>query len=598
MKVEPPDSETIQPPESAADTHGPSPVKQVMGIRPYKIPTPQASVDLCLDGNEGIAPPVRLLESLSARAPEVLRRYPQPWLFEARLAERLGVEKEQVLVTAGGDESLDRICRAYLAPGRELILPSPTFEMFSHYAGLAGAQVIPVPWIKGGYPTEAVLAQVRPETAAVALVSPNNPTGAVARPEDLIQVAEAAPQALIIVDLAYGEFADEDLMSTALELPNAVAVRSFSKAWGLAGLRMGYAVGPVKLIGWMRAAGGPYTVSRPSLALAQTWLEAGGPRMADFVSRIKEERSELFQALKRLGGEPFPSQANFVLCRFPKAEWVHRALAGQGIAVRIFHGPPELDGCLRITCPGEAPVMARLLSALETVRNPQGLLLDMDGVLADVSTSYRQAILETALSFGVELDPAEIREAKNESGSNNDWEVTRRLVARHGVEVSLPEVTERFESFYQGEADRPGLWESERLLPDIELLRRLARRMPLAVVTGRPRADAGRFLEQMGIDTLVSALVCMEDTPPKPDPAPLMLALQRLGIERAWMVGDMPDDIVAAKAAGVIPLGTVPPGDDAQASQEALIEAGAAWIIDDLGGIEELLLYPDSIEEL
>ena len=600
MNGKPPESDQIEawvggmaddePPVDARTSGGPRPVSRIMGMSPYKIPKPQKSVNLRLDGNEGLAPPKSLQEALSVQSTDVLRRYPQPWLFEERLAKRLAVPPGRVMVTAGGDEALDRICRTFLEPGRSLILPVPTFEMLNHYARLAGANVETVSWLKDGYPTEEVIRCIGPETGAIAVVSPNNPTGLVASSEDLLQVAEAAPDALIIVDLAYGEFADADLIAAALDLPNAVVVRSLSKAWGLAGLRVGFAVGPEKLIGYMRTAGGPYAVSRPSLALAGAWLEEGGHRMSIFVSRIKQERRQLSDALKRLGGTPFPSQANFLLCRFDVPELIYNGLAGLGIAVRNFIGTPGIEDCLRITCPGQPGLMTRLLSALEMIGNPQGLLLDMDGVLADVSDSYHKAIQQTAVSYNVELSLAEIQNAKNESGSNNDWEVTQRLLSNHGVTASLSEVTRRFESFYQGAPDRPGLWKSERLLPDVELLRRLAKRMPLAVVTGRPRADARRFLGRMGIDVLISALVVMEDAPPKPDPAPLVLALQRLGIQRAWMVGDTPDDIAAALAAGVMPLGVIPPGEESGIARTAMMDAGAAYVAEALADIEALLL--------
>ncbi len=567
----------------------------VKAFKPYVVPRLETPLDLFLDGNEGAVPPVSLLSDLARLGPELMRRYPDARALEAMLAARLGVAPEQVIVTAGADDAIDRACRAVLAPGREMILPVPTFEMFERYAKLAGGAIRKIPWLTGPYPTAAVRRAVSARTALVAVVSPNNPTGAVARAGDLARLAAAAPGALLVVDLAYAEFADEDLTAAALALPNAVVTRSFSKAWGMAGLRVGYAVGPAPVIGWMRSGGAPYAVSRPSLAIAAARLSMPEAQadMKRFVKRIRREREGLSRVIRRLGGEPFPSQANFVLARFKGSvsEWVREALAGLGIGVRAFPERPDLAGCLRLSCPGEPKAFARLSAALETALAPQALLLDMDGVLADVSGSYRQAIARTAASFGVRLTRAQVSAAKREPDSNNDWEVTRRLIQRRGAAPSLAEVTRRFEALYQGEgtAASPGLRSAERLIPDRTLLARLAQRVKLAVVTGRPRADAAHFLKATGIDRFIATCVSMEDAPPKPDPAPVRLALKRLGVRRAWFVGDAPDDMRAARAAGIVPVGFVAPGEAADEMKAALARAGAGRVVRTFGELEGFL---------
>ena len=558
--------------------------------RPSRAATP---VDLHLDGNEGPPPPGSLFERLASRSGDLLRRYPNPKDLEERLAARHGVLPDQVVVTAGGDDAIERACRVMLSPGRELLVPSPTFEMFGRFARLMGARVREVPWPEGPLPTEALIEAADDATTLVAVASPNNPTGAMASAEDLRRLSEAVPQALLIVDLAYAEFADEDLTAAALALPNAVVVRTLSKAWGLAGLRVGYALGATDLVGWMRAAGLPYAVSRPSLALASAWLAEGGDEVARFVERVRGERSRLTWVLGGLGARVAPSQANFVLARVRNARWVRDALAGLGIAVRAFPGSADLSDGLRITCPGEAAAFARLEAALQTVLAPQALLFDMDGVLVDVSGSYRTAILETAASFGVALTADDVRAAKRLPGANNDWILTQRLMLAAGVEAPLDDVTARFEDLYQGTAASPGLRRHDRLTVTREWLEGLASRFVLGIVTGRPRGDATRFLAEAGVADVFPVVVCMEDAPRKPDPAPVRLALERLGVTRAWMLGDTPDDVLAARAAGVLPLGLVAPGETPGETpgeaDDALIAAGAARVLSSLAGLEEVL---------
>ncbi|HOU54048.1 MAG TPA: aminotransferase class I/II-fold pyridoxal phosphate-dependent enzyme [Myxococcota bacterium] len=562
----------------------PVPIASLRDRQAYRVPRHPAPIDLYLDGNEGSSPPMDLLEGLSGNGTDLLRRYPDAGPLEALLAAHYGVEPDRVLVTAGGDDALERAIRCVVEPGRALVAPVPSFEMLGRFARMAGGEVREVPWPPGSpFPLQEFLAVVDRSVAAIAIVSPNNPTGAVALVDQFRALARQAPWALVLADLAYVEFADEDPTRDLLDLPNVVVFRTFSKAWGLAGLRVGHAIAPREVAGWMRAGGLPYPCSRPSLALAEARWRQGSQEVRAFVGQVRQERAALTARLADLGLHPFPGQGNFVLVRCPDAAWVRDALAGVGISVRAFPNHPDLRDDLRITCPGDPAAFDRLMAGLEQALDPQALLFDMDGVLADVRDSYLQAIGLTAASFGVPVTPEDVARAKALPGHNNDWVATRWLLSRAGVEVPLQEVIRRFEALYQGDGDRAGLHRLERLLVAPEVLRDLAARLPLAVVTGRPRRDARRFLEDQGIEDCFGALVCLEDAPGKPDPAPVRLAMDRLGVQRAWMIGDSPDDIRASRAAGVVPLGIGTEED------RALLAVGAARVLGSAAEVRDLL---------
>ena len=554
-------------------------------VKAYKVPRAKAPTDLFLDGNEGRGPRADFASQVLQGASEQLRRYPDAGPLTRLLAERVGVSPEQVLVTAGGDDALDRMCRVALAEGGEVILPRPGFEMVARYARIAGGRVIDVPWPRPAYPTEDVLKAIGPRTRAVVVTSPNNPTGGTATAEDLRRIAAAAPQAMLIVDLAYAEFADVDLTDVALTLPNAVVVRTLSKAWGMAGLRVGYALSTPDTIASLRAAGAPYAVSGPSLMLAEARLREGDAEMLATVARVRFEREDLRERMAALGMEAPPSQGNFVFAQVPDPLWFRDAMAGLGIAVRAFPGTPGLERSVRITCPADEDRYTRLVDAIETVLSPQAWLFDLDGVIADVSRSYRAAIVETAAAFGVTLTAGQVAEAKAAGDANNDWVLTQRLLAEAGVEVELDAVTRTFEALVQGTDDAPGLWTRETLLVEPQLLAAWAKERPLAVVTGRPRTDAERFLNTFEIGQYFSAVVCMEDAPAKPDPAPVLLALGQLEVQRAWMVGDTPDDARAARTSGVLPLGILAPG---ESDAEALTDAGSARVLAQLADLSQL----------
>jgi histidinol-phosphate aminotransferase len=576
-------------PIAAATSIGVS--RQAAGLVPYATPERAEHIDLRLDANEGPRPGIDLAGLMSRIGDDAARGYPSAAGLEALLSVRWGVSPDRVIVTSGGDDAIDRACRACLGldSDSELILPTPTFEMIERYARLAGGEVLSVPWWTGPFPTRDVLDRVSSRTRMVVVVSPNNPTGAVATREDVIRLAAGAPDAVLLVDAAYGEFADEDLTQAALSLPRAVVVRTFSKAYGLAGLRLGYAMGPAEIIRSMRAVGAPYPASALSLAVGADQVRSAEARVNRTVGRVRHERRELAALLTGLGANPLPSQANFVLAEFADPEWVWSALRSLGIATRKFTGGSRLASCLRITCPADSVAFARLAAGLEAALRPGALLLDMDGVLADVSASYRRAIMLTAERFGAFVSADEVSAAKLQPGSNNDWVVTQRLLAARSIDVPLEIVAERFNQLYRGDNRNVGLEALECLIPSRELLQRLAARLPLGIVSGRPRRDAETFLDRFDLRALFKAVVCMEDAPAKPSPAPVALALQRLGVQHAWMIGDTPDDVRSARGAGVVSLGIAAPSNEPTQAGLHLAKAGAARVVDSLAALEELL---------
>lgn len=222
-----------------------------------------------------------------------------------------------------------------------------------------------IPWLEGSFPVSEILDAVTERTTVISVVTPANPTGALIALGDLQRIARAAPQILLIVDLAYVEFADVDITPDLLAEPNVLIVRSLSKAWGMPGARVGYALGSAEVIDWMSRTSGPYSVSGPSLAIAQARLQHGGGNVRNYVRTVRAERDHLIELIKELGGIPMPSQANFVLARFENVVGVSDRLADRGIGTRRFPANPDLQDFLRITCPGDEKAFQRLIGALK-----------------------------------------------------------------------------------------------------------------------------------------------------------------------------------------------------------------------------------------
>ncbi len=207
------------------------------------------------------------------------------------------------------------------------------------------------------------------------------------------------------------------------------------------------------------------------------------------------------------------------------------------------------------------------------------LLLDMDGVLAEVSKSYRASIIATCHAFGaMSITHDIISEWKARGGCNNDWVLSLDLIKSdpNGKEgVTIEEVTEMFEKFYQGDESTgtAGLCELETLIPSMATMEELKRRCgtKIAIVTGRPKKDCDKFLKLHKLDQMIDVSVCMEDGPPKPDPFPVTRALELLGVEpskEVIMVGDTPDDIRSALACGCRGVGVATPESAAASKRE------------------------------
>jgi len=305
-----------------------------------------------LCANEALEPLIDHINALAKLPADVLSSYPSSAPLERRLALRHGIDPSRVIVSAGGDDAIDRLCRAVLGPGRDLLMTTPSFEMIATFAELARAGVRRVAWRHGCFPVESVLDTRDRSTACIAVVSPNNPTGGVISETGLRRISAEAPECVIMLDLAYVEFADEDLTGVALSLPNVVVIRTFSKGFGLAGCRVGYAMGPRPLIDAMRRAGGPYPVNGVGLALAEAILIDSPQRLSARVLQVRRERTQLESVVRELGVTAPPSQGNFVYIPTRKAHALWCAMVERGVLVRLLSDARGVPDALRITCPG------------------------------------------------------------------------------------------------------------------------------------------------------------------------------------------------------------------------------------------------------
>jgi histidinol-phosphate aminotransferase len=331
---------------------------------------------LRLDFNENTlacSPAVKAaLENISAAA---LTRYPEREPVEAFVASHLGLAPEQVVLTNGVDEAIHVLCQAFLDAGDELLLPVPTYTMYEIYASSTDATLRKVQAAADfQLPFASLLAAINPKTRIIAIANPNSPTGSIATRDQILSLAQAAPGAIVLVDEAYFHFYGQSVIDLIDQVPNLVVARTFSKAYGLAGLRLGLLAGSESLLRWIRRVLSPYSVN--SVALAALTAALKDQSYLDwYVSQVRQARAEFLTGLSDLGLTWWPTEANFVLVNIGQA---HRefvtAMREQGILVRDRSADPGCIGCVRITI-GTPEQMRHALTAVETFlkSNPAGV---------------------------------------------------------------------------------------------------------------------------------------------------------------------------------------------------------------------------------
>ncbi len=296
-------------------------------------------------------------------------RYPDPLAngLREKIAEANGLERECVLVGNGGDELLFNIALAWGGPGRTFLNLPPTFSVYEQNALLTGTEVESIPRLADySIDEEAVLSRVAQGGVDYVIVaSPNNPTGKLASEEFLLKLLDAT-DALVMIDEAYFEFSRMTMRPYLAQHKNLVILRTFSKAFSLAGVRLGYILGDPAIITEFVKVRQPYSVDAVSQAIAEAVYENRASFERGIVSII-EERSRLVDELRKLPEvKAYPSDANYILFKAEGAGEIWQSLYDRGILVRDFSAAEHLTDCLRVTI-GSPEENERFMTALKEV---------------------------------------------------------------------------------------------------------------------------------------------------------------------------------------------------------------------------------------
>ena len=341
------------------------PRKCVLEMQAYHSPLPGPGIDLRLDMNEsttGCSP--RVLKKIRSLDAKLLALYPRRESGEKLVANFLSIMADELLLTNGADEGIDVLSRAYLDPGDELIIIVPAFAMYEIFAQISGAKTVRVPAGPDfSFPRDGVLQAITPRTRLIVITNPHNPTGAVASRSDILHVLQAAPDAAVLLDEAYFDFYGQTLMDQIGKIPNLFVARTFSKAYGLAGLRLGVMAGPADQMSVLRRIAPPFNVNAFAI---ECLAEALNDRefVENYVSQVCSTREWLRAALEEMGFKCWPSHTNFLLTNFGELRrTILDGMTRKGIALR---NRPDCDGCVRISI-GTQPEMERVLAVLKEI---------------------------------------------------------------------------------------------------------------------------------------------------------------------------------------------------------------------------------------
>ena len=338
-------------------------IRKMAGYVPGEQPKPGEKV-IKLNTNENPYPPspaaVEVLRSLDADA---LRRYPDPLAtrFREVVAETLGLPVDWIIAGNGSDELLTMILRAFVGPGGVVAYPMPTYVLYRTLTEIQDGRYVEVPYDdEYSLPAEELTAAA----AAVTFVAtPNSPSGTTYSPDQLDALAGNVPGVLVVAE-AYVDFADGDCLDLVRRRRNVIVLRTLSKGYSLAGLRLGFGAADPSLLEGLWKVKDSYNVDALACAVGAAAFADQAHKAAN-AEKVKASRAELASGLAELGFRVWPSQSNFLLARPPagNAEQIYQGLKGCGILVRYFK-QPRLEDKLRITVGTDAQ-NAALIQALQ-----------------------------------------------------------------------------------------------------------------------------------------------------------------------------------------------------------------------------------------
>jgi histidinol-phosphate aminotransferase len=560
----------------------PKPRRVVESLKPYSPPLEGRRTKTRLDFNENTVGFPHIIPA--GYDVNIYTAYPEYQALIDALAVHLDVPTACIMLTNGSDEALDVIPRTFIEPGKDKALTTrPGFHMIQHNLRLTEADLTLLSLTPElGYPLNEIEAELTSHTYKLAIfATPDNPTGAIIPKEAALQWSARFPETLFVMDEAYAAYRPKEAscLKEACTASNLLVTQTFSKAYGLAGLRLGYVVGHPTLLAYMKRVRSPYSVNAQAVQMALHLLERPTEIQAQ-VDNTLFRREALMQQLRERGYTLHAGPTNYFLIKLGlQASIFARYAADMGILVRDQSHQHLLNGWVRISVGSEGENL-QLLDVLEAFNRKTALVFDFDDTLVDTSQSFDKVVAYMVNKHSeVPLGTKELNLLRAEGGYNDDWDAILELLRRRNVTLPREQIQAEGTVIYHNLAKQSEKW----MLP-VEDLAALKKRYALYVFTGRERNEyAGVWDEEA--DPYFKHVYCSDDLSGKarkPAPDYLQHIQQTHQLSHMWYIGNSVDDMRCAKVAGYHALGVA-----TTFTAEQLIEAGADAVILDPTELKE-----------
>jgi len=559
--------------------------KTIQDLKPYPVPLFEEEGYLRLDSNENdFGPSPKVIEMLKNIEPSDVQYYPYYGKLIEKLAKHHGVEIGNIILTAGADEAINAIFGAFLETNGTVLTVTPSFVMPKLYAKINGLNYKEIPYnTKWEFPTEDFIKNIDDSIGLIHLTTPNSPTGETIERGTIDKIIKKAGEKAVLIDETYGNYAAASSLDLIKTHENIFVVRSFSKDFALAGLRLGYVISAPQNIKNLRKYLSPYNVSTLTVKAGIAALED-----IEYFKNIKIEMEKskkvLSEGLEKLGGKVYPTKTNFVFVDFgSKADFIYKKLLDNKIKVKYFNNAPMLENSFRIA----VPKLENTLKVLEILKVRSTIVFDMDGVLIDASKSYRVAVQRTFNHFsGKEVTTEEISATKKLGGLNNDWDLTEFLLKKYGYEIDKDKIVEVFQTFYEKLAD------IEEPLVNCDFFNNLSKNYDLAIFTGRLKPEALFTLDKHGFTKYFYPIITLDDVGlerQKPDCLGLEIIKENIITDKIYYLGDTVDDMECAITAKVTGVGVLPPQDKSDELKDLLKSKKAMVVLEKTEDLEKIL---------
>ncbi len=506
-----------------------------------------------LDLNENsVGCPPKVLEMLRMLGPfdsEYLSCYPEYGSLEEKIAEYHHVSPENILLTNGAHEALHCIIDTYVEEGDKVIVPSPASSFLDKLITLRRGVIEPVLYHKDfSFPLPELLHALKDNPRMVITVSPHNFMGTSIEENDLKTLL--SKNTIVLLDETYSDFTGVSHVKLVEDFPNLFVVRSFSKSYGLAGLRLGYIASDSENIKNLEKVKLPFSVNTIADMAGYTALD--GTYLEEVVEKMRQEREFFCKELLNLGVKAYPTDANFVLIDFgEECNKIWQALQDEDVLVKNLNNYPLLKGYVRVTV-GSRDDNEILMEVLRETLPPEAILFGLGGVFVDEGESYPVAAKKAAEFFSSTC-------VDFESG----WDIAERIIHFTEEKVSQEEVMKKFQSLLMGD-NFDGIIKNEKPIFDTNFLEELRKDYKLGIVTSRPKEVALYTLERFNLRKYFDTVITRDDVcgKYKPEPHGIRLAIKNLQVNRAVFVGNTYVDMLAAESAKAVPIAIVSPGNE------------------------------------